>query len=153
MSTTNHPDQPQSRLDRELDEILEQASSRPIPFQERVAQRRNALQAQRQVTVLTARSRFGHHAQAAAGWLLKVPLVTALLVALIAVWVRDEVPALAVLLGLVAVALIFLPLARKRPGDDIAYQKRWRGRVIEPPRAPSGNVRHWIDAARDRFQR
>ncbi len=153
MSTTNHPDQPPSRLDRELDEILEQAHSRPIPFQDRVAQRRSAIHAQRQATVRTARSRIGAPARAASGWLLRVPLVTALIVALVAVWVRDEVPALAIVLGLVAAALIFLPFARRRPTDDIAYQKRWRGRVIDPPRAPSGNVRHWIDAARDRLQR
>ena len=153
MSTTNHPDQPPSRLDRELDEILEQAHNRPIPFQERVAQRRNAIQAQRQVTVHTARSRFGAPARAASGWLLRLPLVTALLVALLAVWIQDEIPILAVLLGLVAAAFIFLPFARRRPADDIAYQKRWRGRAIDPPRAPSGNVRHWIDAARDRLQR
>lgn len=153
MSTTNHPDQPQSRLDREIDEILEEARNRPIPFQDRVAQRRHVLQSQKQATVRTARSRVGGPARTASRWLLKVPLVTALIVALIAVWVRDDLPWLAIALGLVAVALIFLPFARKRPTDDISYQKRWRGQVIDPPRAPSGNVRHWIDAARDRFQR
>ena len=153
MSTTNHPAHPQSRLDRELDEILEQAENRPIPFQDRVAQRRHAIQSQRQATARTASSRLGAPTRAAAGWALRVPLVTALLVALIAVWLRDEIPALAIVLGLIAVALIFLPFARRRPGDEIAYQKRWRGRVIDQPGAPSGSVRHWIDAARDRLQR
>jgi hypothetical protein len=153
MSTTNQPEQPQSRLDRELDEILEQAHNRPIPFQERVAQRRNALEAQRQATVRSASSRISGPARSAWDWLLRLPLVTALLVALIAVWVRDEIPALAIVLGLVAVAFIFLPFARRRPADEISYQKRWRGRVIDQPSAPSGTVRHWIDAARDRLQR
>ena len=153
MSTTNHPDQPQSRLDREIDEILEQAGNRPIPFQERVAQRRNAIQIQRQVTVRTVRSRFRAPMQAASRWLLKVPLVTALLVAVAAVWVRDDLPFLAIVLGLAAAALIFLPFVRRRPSDDFSYQKRWRGREIDTRQAPSGNVRHWIDAARDRLQR
>ncbi len=153
MSTTNHPDQPQSRLEREIDEILEQAHTRPIPFQDRVAQRRNAIQTQRQATVHTARSRIGGPARRAADWLLRMPLVTAVIVALIAVWIQDEIPILGIALGLVAVALIFLPFVRKRPSDDITYQKRWRGRVIERPGAPSGSVRHWIDAARDRLQR
>lgn len=153
MSTTNHPDQPQSRLDREIDEILEQADNRPISFQDRVAQRRNALQAQKQSTAQTARSQLGEPARRAAGWLLKVPLVTAVIVAIIAVWVQDEIPILGILLGLVAVALIFLPFVRKRPSDEITYQKRWRGRVIDSPSASSGGVRQWIDNARDRFQR
>jgi heme exporter protein D len=153
MSTTNHPEQPQSRLDREINEILEEARNRPIPFQDRVAQRRHALQSQKQSTMRTARTRVAGPTRTASGWLLKVPLVTALVVALIAVWLRDDLPWLAVALGLVAVALIFLPFVRRRPSDDISYQKRWRGQVIEPSRAPSGSVRHWIDAARDRFQR
>jgi hypothetical protein len=153
MSTTNHPDQPQSRLERELDEILEHAHNRPIPFQDRVAQRRIALQTQKQATVRSARSRVGGPARTASSWMLKVPLVTALVVALIAVWVRDDLPILAIVLGLAAVALIFLPFVRKRPEDDITHQKRWRGRVIDQRQAPSGNVRHWIDAARDRLQR
>ena len=153
MSTANHPDQPQSRLDREIDEILEQAHTRPISLEDRVAQRRNAIQAQKQATVLTARSRIGAPARLVAGWLLKLPLVTALIVALLAVWIQDEIPILGIGLGLVAIALIFLPFVRKRPSDELGYQKRWRGRTIDPPRAPSGNVRHWIDTARDRLQR
>lgn len=153
MSTTNQPEPQPSRLDREIDEILKQADDRPISFQDRVAQRRNAIHAQKQATVYTARSRFGVPAQRVAGWLLKVPLVTALIVALIAVWIQDEIPILGIVLGLVAVALIFLPFVRKRPSDEIAYQKRWRGRVVGSQPAPSGSVRHWIDTARDRLQR
>ncbi len=153
MTATNHPDQPQSRLDRELDEILEQSQNRPIPFQDRVAQRRNALQVQRQATVRTARSRAVKPARTAAEWALKVPLLTALIVALVAVWLRDDIPSLAIVLGIVAAALIFLPFVRRPKIDDIAYQKRWRGRPIDPPGAPSGSLRHWIDAARDRLQR
>lgn len=153
MSTTNHPDQPQSRLDREIDEILEEARSRPISFQDRVAQRRAALQHQQHATVRNVRATAAGPLRSAARWLLKVPLLTALAVALLAVYVRDDVPALAVLLGLVAVGLIFLPFLRRRPSADIDYQKRWRGRVIDPPRPPSSSVRSWIDAARDRLQR
>jgi hypothetical protein len=153
MSTTNHPDQPNSRLDREINEILEESRNRPISFQDRVAQRRNAIEHQKRATARTARTAMSGPLRKTGGWLLRVPLLTALAVALIAVWVKDDLPLLAVALGLVAVALIFLPFVRKRPTDDIDYQKRWRGRVIEPPRAPSGSVRHWIDAARDRLQR
>jgi hypothetical protein len=153
MSTTNHPDQPPSRLDQEISEILEEARNRPISFQDKVAQRRAAIQTQKQSTVQTARASVAGSARTASDWLLRVPLVTALVVALIAVWIEPNLPFVAVVLGLVAVGLIFLPFVRKRPDDGMLYQKRWRGRVIDQPRAPSGSMRHWIDAARDRLQR
>jgi hypothetical protein len=152
MSTTNHPERPQSRLDKELDEILEQSRNRPISFQERVAQKRTAIQVQKQSQVGRARSIGSGPLRTAGSWALRVPLVTAIVVALIAVWLAPEYTLISTLLGLVAAALIFAPFAMRRPSDEVVYQKRWRGRAIGPPRATTG-FRGMIDSARDRFQR
>ncbi|HYH12172.1 MAG TPA: hypothetical protein VD789_07435 [Thermomicrobiales bacterium] len=157
MSTTNESGGSQSRLDREISEILEEARNRPISFQDRVAQKRAAVEAQKRSTATRARSMSTGPLRTAWTWLLKVPLVTALAVALIAVWIAPEYQVLATLLGIVAAALIFLPFVLKRPGGDISYQKKWRGRPIEPARPGSngleGTVRSWIDSARSRFGR
>jgi hypothetical protein len=152
MSTTNHHEPPQSRLDREIDEILEQSRNRPISFQDRVAQKRAALDAQRHTQLGRARAVGSGPVRSAGRWALRIPLVTALVIALAAVWIADELPILAMALGVAAAAFIFLPFVLRRPSDDIAYQKRWRGRPIGPPRA-SGGFRSMIDSARDRFQR
>jgi hypothetical protein len=152
MSTTNQPEQPQSRLDRELDEILEQARSRPISLQDRVIQKRSAVQARRHTGLARARHVGTGAVHTTGSWLLRVPLVTALVFALIAVWVAPESSALAVVLGLVAAAFIFVPFFIRRPSDELVYQKRWRGRPMAPPRS-SGGVRGLIDSARDRLQR
>jgi hypothetical protein len=152
MSTTNQPEQPQSRLDREIDEILEQASQRPISFQDRVTQKRSAIQAQKHTQVARARQVGTDPLRTAGRWLIKVPLVTALVIAAVAVWIAPESSAISVVLGLVAAAFIFVPFFLRRPSDDFVYQKRWRGRPIGPPRATSG-FRGLIDAARDRLQR
>lgn len=152
MSTTNHSEHPQSRLDREIDEILEQSSKRPISFEGRVAQKRHAIQRQKHTQLGKLRSSGSGPIRSAGGWALRIPLVTAIVIALIAVWIAPDYPLLTTVLGLAAAALIFVPFFRKRPSDDIAFQKRWRGRPIGPPRATTG-FRGMIDSARDRFQR
>lgn len=157
MSTTNHPDEPQSRLDREINEILEEARNRPISFQDRVAQKRIAVEAQKQATAHRARSIGVGPIQAAWSWALKIPLVTALIVAILAAWLASDYRGIAIVLGLIAVAFIFLPFVRRPSSDDVAYQKKWRGRPIEsslPGGArPEGSVRSLIDSARSRFER
>jgi hypothetical protein len=157
MSTINESDGSQSRLDREISEILEEARKRPISFQDRVAQKKSALEAQRQVTATRARSIGTGPARTVASWLTRIPLVTALAVALIAVWVSPDIPVLGVILGLVAAALIFLPFVTRRSGTEFTYRKTWRGRPIEPSRPGGGSlegtVRSWIDSARNRFGR
>lgn len=157
MSTTNHPDEPQSRLDREISEILEEARKRPISFQDRVAQKRAVVESQRRTTVSQARSVGAGPLRTAWSWAMRIPLVTALVVALIAVWVADDSQLIALLLGLVAAALIFMPFVRRRPSDELTYQKKWRGRPIDAPRTGGtgmeGTVRSWIDSAKSRFGR
>jgi hypothetical protein len=156
MSTTNQPGEPSSRLDREISEILEEARRRPISFQDKVAQRRNAMQSRKATTVDRARSVGTGPIRSLSRLAMRLPLVTALVVAVIAVWLAPEYQTLATILGLVAAALIFAPFVMKRPGDDFQGPKRWRGRSIEPARPPSGierSVRSWIDSARNRLGR
>lgn len=157
MPTSNHPEEPQSRLDREISEILEEARKRPISFQDRVAQKRTAAQVQKESAVARARSTGAGPLKTAWSWVVRLPLVAALIVALIAVWLAPDYQVVATLLGLVAAALIFMPFVLKRPDEHITYQKKWRGRPIESPRAQGtgmeGTVRSWIDSARSRFGR
>lgn len=152
MSTTDHPEPPRTRLDRELDEILTDASQRPISLQDRMAQKRAAARRERyrQVTRLEGLRGSGRRAL---GWATRLPLITALALALAAVWLFDGMPLLSSLLALAAAMFIFVPFFVRPPSDDITYQKRWRGRPVGgPPRGASG-FRGAIDSARDRFQR
>ncbi len=156
MSTTNQPGEPSSRLDREISEILEEARRRPISFQDKVAQRRSAVQSRKTSTVARARSVGTGPVRTIGRWAIRIPLVTALVIAVIAVWLAPEHQLLATTLGLVAAGFIFAPFVMKRPSGDVQTQKRWRGRTIEPSRPSSGiegTVRSWIDAARNRFER
>ncbi len=152
MPATNQPEQPQSRLDREIDEILEQARNRPISFEERVAQKKAALQVQKQEQVHRARSATAGPVTIARRLAFRVPLLTALVLALAAVWLAPSVPILATLLGVAAAACIFAPYVMRRPSSDLADQKRWRGQPVGVPRSATG-FRGLIDSTRDRLQK
>lgn len=154
MSTTNPSDEPQSRLDRELNEILEQARNRPISFQDRVAQKRAAVENQKLTNMQRAQRFSGGPVRTAGRWLLRLPLVTALILALIAIWVAPQSALIGGILAVIAGLLVFAPYVMQRPSDDITYQKRWRGRTIDssvPGRDRS--PRSWVDAARHRMKR
>lgn len=152
MSTTDHPEPPPSRLDRELDEILSEASRRPISLQDRMAQKRAAARRERYRQVARLEGA-GGAGRKVLGWATRLPLITALVLALAAVWLFDGLPLLSSLLALAAAVFIFVPFFVRPPSDDITYQKRWRGRPVGgPPRGASG-FRGAIDAARDRLQR
>lgn len=157
MSNTNVPEQPESRLDRELNEILEESRKRPISFQDRVARKRTSFESTRQETSGRLRSIDTGPIRKAGQLALRVPLLTALAVALLAVWLASDYALVSSLLALVAAALIFVPFVLKRPSDDITYQKRWRGRTIENSSDPGGGVdqtvRSWIDTAKRRVGR
>lgn len=158
MSKTNHPEQPESRLDREISEILEEARRRPISFQDRVAQKRSVLETQKQSTTSKVKALSGRSMHSARSIILRVPLVSALVFALIAVWLAPDYGIAATLLALVAAALIFVPFMLTKPSDQVTYQKRWRGRPInhsKPPGSTGMNdrFRSWVDSNRDRRDR
>lgn len=149
MTTSQQPSQPNSRLDREIDEILEQSSNRPISFQERVDQRRNAARQQR-VQTTTAVRPLGRRLMALA---LRVPIVTALVLAGIGAYLAGPLPLLAVLFGLAAIAMVFAPFALKRP-QTTPDQPRWRGRVISNlPPAGGASSGSFLDDIRRRLRR
>lgn len=159
MTNATPPDRPESRLDREVDEILNEARKRPISFQDRVAQKKAAVHIRKQAPIQRMRS-VGNGLLGTIGRLmLRVPLVTALALALIAVWLPSEYNTVAVLMALAAAILIFVPYVMRRPTAQPTYQKRWRGRTVEPSRSPmSGTglpqtVRSWVDSARNRLGR
>jgi hypothetical protein len=109
------------------------------------------MQVQKRSQVNRARAISSGPVRTVGQWAMRLPLVTALVFAIVAVYIAGDWPVIATLLGLVAAAFIFVPFVVKRPTDDITYQKRWRGRPMSPPR--SGGFRSAIDSARDRFQR
>lgn len=155
MSSTNSPEGPKSRLDRELNEILEQARNRPISFQDHVARTRNEVEARKRSSRQKLRQLRSGPVRVAGRWLLKIPLVTALVLALLAVWLSPEYRFLGGLLAVAAAALIFLPFVLRRPESDVDTPKRWRGRIVSssPPAASGRGPRSWLDSARDRFGR
>lgn len=155
MSKTNHPEQPESRLDREISEILQEARKRPISFQDRVTQKRSMLETQKQSTASKVRAASAGPLRSAGRAVIRIPLVSALVIALIAVWLAPDYSLAASLLALVAAALIFVPFVLTKPSDRVSYQKKWRGRPINASRPPDsggmgGTIRSWVDSNRDR---
>ncbi|HEV2128566.1 MAG TPA: hypothetical protein VGR22_08110 [Thermomicrobiales bacterium] len=155
MSSTDSPEQPQSRLDRELNEILEQSRNRPISFHDHVARKRNAMEARRHSAAHRLCQLKSGPVRVVGHWALRIPLVTALVLALIAVWLAPEYQFAASLLALGAAAMIFVPFFLRRPDTDSMHQNRWRGRIISssPPVGRGRGARSWLDSARDRFGR
>ncbi len=155
MSSTNSPEQPQSRLDRELNEILERSRNRPISFQEYVARKRNAIEARRHSGTQRMRRMKSGPLRTVGQWTLRIPLITALVLALLAVWLAPEFQFVASLLALGAAVMIFAPFFLRRPGADPMHQQRWRGRIVSssPPAGRGRGARSWLDSARDRFGR
>lgn len=154
MSSTP-PEQPQSRIEREISEIVQEARKRPISFEDRVAQKRALVQSRGQSGIQQAHRVTSGPLQAAGKWSLRIPLITAVIIAFIAVWVSSEFQFLGSLLALAAAALVFVPYVMRRPDTDVTYRKRWRGRDIGPGGRPLGRSgpRSRLDSVRDRFER
>lgn len=152
MSTSNHPDPNDNRLNREVDEILKQASSRPISFQQRLAQKRNAANRQRPRTASILRA----WSQRALAIALKVPVVTALALAILAAYIAPSSGVIATVLALAAVIMVFLPFAMRRPvSSSPPSATRWRGQIVSnsPPATSrsSSPLQHWFHKVRRRF--
>jgi hypothetical protein len=150
MSSTP-PEPPQTRIEREISEIVEEARKRPISFEDRLAQKRASVQRTGQSGIRQTHHLTSGPLRTATRLLLRLPLLTALIVAIIAVWVTPEFRLLGNLLALAAAVLVFAPYVMQRPDTDMTYRKRWRGRDIGP--GGGTGLRSRFDSARDRLER
>ena len=154
MSSTDSPERPENRLDRELNEILDQARKRPVSFQDHVARKRNAVETRRHSSRQRLQELQRGPLRTAARWTIRIPLLTALVLAALAVWLTPDYRVLGGLLAVAAAVMIFVPFVLRRPNDEIEYPKRWRGRIVSgSPPASSSGPRSWLDSARDRLGR
>jgi Flp pilus assembly protein TadB len=160
MTSADQSDPEQNRLDRELAEILDQAERRPISFQDRVAQRRNSRQSKSYLQHAshcdTARSFVTRIAET----MMRIPLLTALLLALVAVWLSANYQLAATVVALAAAAFIFIPFLRRPQTEPSSYHRRWRGREISSFPSSSGqsndlvgSIRSWVASNRNRIGR
>ncbi len=139
---------PKTRLDREIEEILEKKSREPIPFRPRErATNSNA------GTRPAARQQL----ERAWRWLSRIPLAMAYACVVLAMLVHDASPLLALLLSTAAVAAIWYPGIRNlvRPASastpDVKY---WRGRPYASEirsavsRSPVDSIKRYFDRRR-----
>ncbi|MGI8405456.1 MAG: hypothetical protein ACR2OE_11960 [Thermomicrobiales bacterium] len=131
-----------SRLDREVDEILTHTMKSnplpPIPFKQRVAEKRSRMP----------------HPPAASPWyevqriLTAIPILTALACAILCVMVAGASPLLARLFAIAAVVALIYPIVlHLRGGSKPAGPQLWRGQVMDtrPPQAsPLDEVKRWF---------
>lgn len=139
---------PKSRLDREIDEILEKKSKEPIPFRPR-SQTRGRLDS----------SALNTQARARQAWqrLSRMPLALAYALVFIAMLVRDVSPLLVLLLCTAAVVAIWLPGIRRlfRPASaGTPTVNYWRGRPYASEvksaisRSPIDSLKRYFDRRR-----
>lgn len=171
------PDQPnpddrddnQSRLDREIDEIL---AKHKLPGQDAPpSEPGNVRQFNRQERLKTPpRPNVRQHQpttpssvpamDTVLAMVQRAPLPAALLIALLAVLIQGVSGLLATVLAYVAIVVFFLPyirLARRKSPTAAPQQKMWRGRMVDvsPPsrehaRHPLDRLRRWLAARANR---
>jgi len=122
-----------TRLEEQIREILEQAEREPAW--------RRWLRRLRRSRLRLSRRRIGQQFSTAIepAWIwLGVTFGLALLALLLSEWSRT----VAMLLAISCLLVFFAPvIARVRPpGDTVSSGRRWRGKDIDLPRAPSGVV-------------
>lgn len=150
MPVSNQSGQPDDRLQRELDEILEKARIQPVSFQQRVEQKRNAVRQHQRRSTLG----LGGLKDRAVLLIMKVPILTGMVLAAIAAYLAPELGIIAALLALSAVVMVFVPFAARRPASAISDETRWRGRVVSSlPPASDNRPRSWVDDIKRRFNR
>ena len=144
MSTTS-PDPPdeRSRLDREIDEILERNDNirllppPPTPKRQRPSPSQSLSSATSTLPAPLQRA-------------LRVPLVQAFLLVIVAIMIDGVSPLLANVLCAAAVLCIIVPIVTqwRRPGA-MPESRTWRGREIDPPsrfaspESPIDRARRW----------
>jgi hypothetical protein len=134
------PDQPRSRLDQEIDDILTRSGADKLKGPKRTPKPPDL----RSI-------RGGQSSQARPAWLKTSSgafwMVLALVIAFVAVLVADASPLLARLLVFAAVASFLVPIVQRFRGTSSPPpQKMWRGRPIEiEPQQPSplDQIRDW----------
>ncbi|CAN5301650.1 MAG: hypothetical protein M3412_00140 [Chloroflexota bacterium] len=150
MPIPHQPTQPDDRLQREVDEILEKARARPISFQQKVDQKRIAARQQRQQSSPDVQLLKGNAIRLA----MKIPILTAIVFAIIAAYLAPHLSFLATLFALAAVVMVFIPFAVRQPETSPADQARWRGRVVSNlPPVSNGRSRGWIDDLKKKLNR
>jgi hypothetical protein len=139
---------PKSRLDREIDEILEKKMKEPIPFRPRQ---------QTQGRHPNQTSPLRQQAERAWQWLSSMPLAMAYAFVFLAILVHDASPLLALLLCTAAVVAIWYPGIRRllKPASaatpDVKY---WRGRPYASEiksavsRSPVDSLKRYFDRRR-----
>lgn len=144
-SSSKDPDKSQgkSRLDRELEEILSKDDNiRHLPPPPKRPKPRQLNAPSSPVSSINIPPR--------AMKLLSSPVILALVLAVVALFISDVSRLLASVLCLAAVACILWPMLERfrRPSNAVSDTKMWRGRVYEIER-PSASGRTPIDSARD----
>jgi hypothetical protein len=139
---------PKSRLDREIDEILEKKSKDPIPFRprQRTEDRRP-----------TNAAPLRQQAERSWQWISRMPLAMAYALVFMAMLVDDVSPLAALLLSTAAVVAIWYPGIRRlvKPASaaspDVKY---WRGRPYASEiksavsRSPVDSLKRYFDRRR-----
>lgn len=139
-------DKHQSRLDQEIDEILQKKRHETTSFtayrEARMRPQETARRTSKNLHMVVAR-------------LLDIPVATAFLFAIVAVLVRDYSPLIATLLAGFAVAAIWLPGLRglQAPRVPTHSTKYWRGRPYSTPdnfatRSPIDSLKRYFDRRR-----
>lgn len=140
-------DQPKSRLDREIDEILEKKSREPIAFSSHPRVKKHRGPSQAESTIQKAKSGWQ--------WLVAMPIAMAYLFAIVAFLVRDSSPLLTLLLSTATVAAIWVPgiLQFTRSNESKENQvKYWRGQAYTQ-NIKSAVSRHPLDSLKRYFDR
>lgn len=140
-------DQPKSKLDREIDEILVKKSKEPIEFNAhpRVKQRRGPTQSEK----MQEKLRSGWQ------WLVRMPIALAFLFAFAAVLVQDASPLLVLLCSAAAAIAIWLPGILQIVRPESASKptvKYWRGKAYTE-NIKSAVSRHPLDSLKRYFDR
>lgn len=135
------PTPPRSRLEDEVIEILDRADQ-PISFRDHV---RRSAQRRRRERVAEATGSIPDLASAGPGTFL----ISCIVLALLATFIRDTSPALSALVALGSVACLVMVAVRRRGGAGGSGPKTWRGRDLDPDPEPPA----WVESLRDRFRR
>jgi len=133
----------QSRLEAEIEEILTRAQAEkplppPTPF------RRPRRPSGTGIGQRLPRSRIGPTVER---WVTAAPMLTALVLAIIAVLIRDLSPLLTRGIIILAMVAIFWPFFSRWRRPDAPSAQMWRGRTIEIDRtgpSPLDELRRWL---------
>ncbi len=150
MPVSHQPAQPDDRLQREVDEILEKARSQPISFQQKVDQKRSATLQRRQQAAPDVQRLKGN----AIRLVMKIPILTALVFAIVAAYLAPSFSFLGTLFALAAVVMVFIPLFVRQPDSSPGSHARWRGRVASNlPPVSNGRPSNSLDDLKRRLKR